>query len=59
MTPIEALEIALDKESEAIDFYKEMSVEHSAIAELSNFLMNEEEKHKKMIEEKISKLKSS
>lgn len=57
MTPIEALEFALNKEIEARDIYRRFSVEHPAVKEVFFFLANEEEKHKKLIEEKIAELK--
>ena len=56
MTPVEALEIALSKEKEAIELYGKLSIEHSAIKDLLIDLRNEEFKHKKLIEKKIVEL---
>lgn len=53
MTPVEVLELALTKEQNAIDFYDRLSREHLAIKELLLSLLNEEQKHKKMIQDKI------
>lgn len=58
MTPVEALQLALTKEQNAIDFYDRLSEDHKAISELLLFLLNEEEKHKKLIQEKIVELTS-
>ncbi len=56
MTPIEALKLALSKEKASIKLYQNLAVEHTAIKELFYTLLNEEEKHKKLIEEKIAQL---
>ena len=56
MTPVEALKIALKKEESSIELYREMSIKHPAIKELLLSLLDEEFKHKKMIEEKIVQL---
>lgn len=56
MSPIEALELALTKEQNAINFYDRLSREHAAIKELLLFLLNEEQKHKKLIQDKIRDL---
>ena len=56
MTPVEALELALSKENQSVELYQKLSVENPAIKELLAFLINEEEGHKKMIEEKIREL---
>jgi len=53
MTPVEALQLALGKEKETIELYRKMAGDHSEIRELLLMLMNEEEKHKKLIENKI------
>lgn len=57
MNPVEALELALSKEEAAISLYKKLALEHSVIKELLEGLLNEEEKHKQIIERKISELK--
>ena len=56
MTPVEVLKLALSKEEQAIKFYQDLSTKHPAIQELLSFLTTEEQKHKKMLEEKISEL---
>ena len=56
MTPVEALRLALTKEEASIELYKELSVAHPAIKELLSSLLDEEFKHKKMIEERIVQL---
>jgi rubrerythrin len=53
MTPVEALELALSKENASIELYSRLADEHNEIRDLLFELLNEEEKHKKMIEEKI------
>ncbi len=53
MTPVEALKLALTKENASIQLYQRMSEEHPAIKELATMLLNEEYKHRKLIEEKI------
>ena len=56
MHHLEALNIVLATEKEAVKLYKKLSIEHTAIRELFEFLMNEEEKHVRLIEKKISEL---
>lgn len=56
MSPVEALNLALDKEKAAIKLYGELANQHPAIKELLFTLLNEEEKHKKLIEGKIAEL---
>jgi len=56
MVPIEALKLALSKETEAIELYKQLSLTSGIAKEIFVFLINEEEKHKKLIEEKIYKI---
>jgi rubrerythrin len=56
MGPVEALEIALQKEIEALELYKKMAIEHSTARDVFSFLVNEEQKHKKLIEKKIQEL---
>lgn len=53
MTPVEALNIALKKEEASIKLYTKLSIEHSVIKDLLQLLINEEEKHKKLIQEKL------
>jgi rubrerythrin len=54
MGPVEALKIAMAKEKASIDLYNKLSIEHSSLKELFTFLINEEQKHKKLIEDKIA-----
>lgn len=56
MVPVEALKLALSKESASIELYKRLSIEHTALAELFQFLINEEYKHKQMLEKKIEEI---
>lgn len=58
MGPVEALELALKKEEDSISAYQKFSIEFPTAKETFLFLLNEEEKHKKMIQEKIVELKS-
>lgn len=52
----EALEMALGKEKSAVEIYRKFSIEHSAMRDLFEYLMNEEEKHVMLIEKKIAEL---
>lgn len=56
MTPVEALEVALEKEKAAIALYQDLIVKHSEIKDLLYSLLIEEQKHKKLLEEKIVEL---
>lgn len=56
MIPIEALKIALVQEEQAIKLYKDLLVKHPVIKDLLSDLVNEEYKHKKLIEDKIREL---
>jgi len=56
MGPIEALELARQKEIEAADRYRELAQSFPEIKELAYMLLNEEEKHRQMIEKKIVEL---
>jgi rubrerythrin len=56
MTLVEVLKLALRKEMESVKLYTRLSQEHSAVKDTLLFLVNEEEKHQKLIEEKISEL---
>ncbi len=57
MSTIEALEIALKKEEASIQLYKDMLVKHKDINELFSFLLNEEYKHRKLVQDKLVELK--
>jgi len=54
MGPVEALKVALGKEVEAAEIYKKFANEYPAAKEIFLFLATEEQKHKKLIEEKIA-----
>jgi rubrerythrin len=56
MGPIEALKLALSKEIEAMDLYNRLSAEAPAAKEIFLFLVGEEQKHKRLIEQKISEM---
>lgn len=56
MGPVEALELALFKETEAKELYEKFSIVYPAARDIFLFLMGEESKHKIMIEKKISEL---
>ncbi len=57
MTPIEALKLALDREEASIKLYQELIIEHSSLQEVLTSLLNEEFKHKKLIETELAKAK--
>ena len=56
MTTIEALEVALKKEETSIELYEDMLNKHRDVTELITFLLNEEYKHHKLIQEKIAEI---
>jgi rubrerythrin len=56
MVEIEVLKLALSKEEEAIKLYQGLINEHPNLKDLLHLLINEEMKHKKMIENKIQQL---
>jgi rubrerythrin len=56
MTEVEALKVALAKEESSIKLYLDLSVKHPNLKELFYDLMGEEEKHLKMIKEKITQV---
>jgi len=56
MGPVEALELALRYEVDAKNMYEKLYGQFPEVKELFLFLMNEEEKHQKLIEKKISEL---
>jgi len=56
MGPVDALKLALAKEMDSIKLYNKLNLEHPALKELLLFLVNEEEKHKLLIEKKISEI---
>ncbi len=56
MIPVEALKLALTEESKAIALYQKLGNEHQQLQETFSFLVNEELKHKKLLEQKIEEL---
>ncbi len=59
MIDIEVLKIALSKETNSIKFYQEMLSHHPNLTELLSVLITEEQKHKMLIEKKITELTRS
>ena len=57
MVPVEALALALKKEIEAAQMYDKMAISFPLIKDTFMFLKVEEEKHRKLIEEKIVEFK--
>ena len=55
MTPVEALKLALEREEASIKLYQELIKEHPTLQEVLTDLLNEEFKHKKLIENEIFK----
>ena len=60
MTPNEILEMALEKETQAKDFYEKLAVDSSVdfVTDLLRKLQNEEAKHIRMIQEIAARLES-
>ncbi len=56
MDPIEALKLALSKETETEAMYQKFSGDYPIAKDIFAFLANEEQKHKKLIGEKIQEL---
>jgi len=56
MIDIEVLQLALSKEEDAIKTYKSMLIEHPSLKELLSLLITEEQKHRLLIQKKISEL---
>lgn len=56
MGSVEALRLALGKEEEAVLMYKKFYTDFPTAKDVFLFLLNEEEKHKQMIEKKIAEL---
>jgi rubrerythrin len=56
MGPIEALRLALSREKDSIKLYNKIYLEHKGLQETFLFLINEEEKHRQLIEKKIAEL---
>lgn len=57
MGPVEALELARSKEIEAAQMYQKMAIQFPEIKDTLMSLKIEEEKHRKLIEEKIVEFK--
>ncbi|MBN1913765.1 MAG: hypothetical protein JW788_05125 [Candidatus Omnitrophica bacterium] len=56
MIPIEALKLALSEEAKAIQLYDKLGAEHPGLKETFTFLINEENRHKQLLEKKIAEL---
>jgi rubrerythrin len=56
MGPIEALKLAITKEQESIDLYSRINLENPGLKETMLFLINEEYKHKQLLEKKVAEL---
>lgn len=56
MSPVEALQLAVTKEVEARELYEQISLEHPSLKDVFEFLVNEEMKHKVLLEKKIQEL---
>lgn len=56
MGPVEALKMALIKENETLELYKKLAQSSHAASEVFLFLIEQEEKHRKIIEDKIYEL---
>lgn len=56
MTPVEALKLALSQEDNALTLYQKLSLEHPSLKDTFSFLMNEEQRHKKLLHDKIAEL---
>jgi rubrerythrin len=58
MGPIEALNVALAREQASIELYNKLYLRHPEIKELFLLLVNEEEKHKQLIEKRIVEIRT-
>jgi len=56
MGPVEALQLALEKELEAKALYEKLGKQHKIAEDVFNFLLEEETKHQRLIEKKIQEL---
>ncbi|NQT46281.1 MAG: hypothetical protein HQ593_02220 [Candidatus Omnitrophica bacterium] len=56
MGPVEALRLALSMEIEAVEKYSKFANEHSVARETFEFLADEENKHKVLLEKKIAEM---
>lgn len=57
MIDMEVLQLALLKEEDAIKTYQELLNKHPNLKDLLSFLITEEQKHKKLIKQKIVELR--
>jgi len=55
VTPREALKLAPDREQASIKLYQQLIKEHSSLQEMLTYLLNEEFKHRKLIETELAK----
>jgi rubrerythrin len=56
MGPVEALHMAMAKEIDSKDTYTKLLSAHPSLKDTFLFLINEEEKHMRLIEQKIIEL---
>ncbi len=56
MGPVEALKLALIKENETLELYQKLAKTSHTARETFVFLIEQEEKHRKIIEDKIYEL---
>lgn len=56
MVPVEALQLALNQEKKAIKMYEKFAIEFPTAKETFIFLLNEEQKHRIMLEKKIAEM---
>jgi rubrerythrin len=56
MTDVEMLRLASGEEDKAIKLYQGMLTDHPHLKDILLILITEEQKHKKLIEKKISEL---
>ncbi|MFA5116538.1 MAG: hypothetical protein WC486_04565 [Candidatus Omnitrophota bacterium] len=56
MIPVEALKLALGQEIATIEMYTKLAAENPAVRGTLDFLIGEEQKHKRLLENEIAKL---
>ncbi|MDD4908364.1 MAG: hypothetical protein PHJ00_04810 [Candidatus Omnitrophica bacterium] len=56
MIPVEALKLALGQEMASLEMYTKLVTENPAVRETLDFLIGEEQKHKRLLENEIAKL---
>lgn len=56
-TPVDVLKMALEREKDAVQYYKEyaLTAENPSIKEMFQFLVEEEKGHVKMLQEELEK----